>query len=415
MKKIIYIFGILFLSIVVILNFVFTANLDEVEAITINFNSFLYIIGLIALGIFIFFIARFINNNLYNTEDCKHSKIKKYLPIIAVSIYAIFVVLWPILVRPGIYGDCGTACDIAKIMYSNNYEALNDPTYTPGISLGDYIQRYHHQITLSFIYNIFFKIIFSNEVSFLRILNIYFIFLIVYSLYKINTELSYKYKTNKVLMFILLLTFITLPMFSTFIYGDIPSLALCLFAVYFTMKYTRTKEIKYIIFASLLTMVAYMMRMNSLIFIIATVIYLLLNLFKEFTKKTLKENLLNSTLIIAYVIISILPSSLVQNYYLNKYNLDSNNTYPTISYILMGMEDTSYRGNGWYDSNISEPALKNPDIKDEYVQRVKNRLQYFSQNIGYTFEFYTSKLASMWTENTYSAIRNNATDSRKSI
>lgn len=412
MKKIIYIFGILFLSIIIILNFSFTANLDANEAVTINVNSILYIIGVIALGIFIFFIAKFINDHLYNTENCKHPKIKKCLPIIAVAIYAIFLMLWPILVRPGIYGDCGTTCDITQIMYNNDYEALNGPTYTSGISLGDYIQRYHHQITLAFIYNIFLKIIHSSEVSLLRILNVFSTILIVFSLYKINIQLSKKYKTNKVLMFILLLTFITLPMFSTFIYGDIPSLALCLLAVYFTMKYTETKKIRYIIFASLSTMIAYMMRMNSLIFVIATVIYLLLNLFKEFTKKPWKENLLNVGLIIAYIVISIFPSTLVQNYYLNKYNLDKNSSYPIISYILMSMEDDSYRANGWYDSNISEPALQNPDIKDEYVQRVKDRLLYFSQNIDYTFYFYTSKLASMWTENTYSAIRNNATNDR---
>ncbi len=410
MKKIIYIFGILFLSIVVILNFIFTANLDANEHITINFNSFLYVVGLILLGLFIFFICKYINNNLYNTENCKHPKLKKYLPIIALLIYLIFLILWPILVRPGIVGDSGTVCDIAKAIYNNNLkEAFESSSYASGISLGNYFQSYHHQITLAFIYSIFFKIIHFGEAGPLRVLNVLAIILTIFSLYKINVQLSKKYKTNKVLMFVLILTFASLPMFSTFIYGDIPALSLCLLSVYFTMRYTETKKIKYIIFSGLLTMVAYMMRMNSLIFVIATVIYLLLNLFKEITKKSWKENLLNAFLIIIYIVISIVPSSLVQNYYLNKYNLDKNKSYPIISYILMAMEDNSHRGSGWYDEDIGEPALRDPNIKDEYVERVKNRLQYFSQNIGYTFEFYVSKLASMWTENTYSAIRNNTT------
>lgn len=408
MKKIIYVFGILFLSIVVILNFVFTANLDANEHITINFNSFLYVLGLVLLGLFIFFICTYINNNLYNTENCKHPKIKKYLPIIALIIYCLFLILWPILVRPGILGDSGTICDISKAIYNNSLkEAFESDSYASGISLANYFQSYKHQITLAFIYNIFFKIIHFSEAGPLRILNVLAIILIIFSLYKIIMQLSKKYKTNKVLMFTLTLTFVSLPMLSTFIYGDIPSLGLCLLAVYFTMRYTETKQIKYIIFSSLLTMIAFMMRMNSLIFIIATVMYLLLNLFKEITKKSWKENLLNAFLIIVFIVISIIPSTLVQNYYLNKYNLDKNKSYPIISYILMAMEDTSHRGNGWYDENIGEPALKDPNIKGEYVERVKDRLQYFSQNIGYTFKFYTSKLASMWTENTYSAIRNN--------
>ena len=73
------------------------------------------------------------------------------------------------------------------------------------------------------------------------------------------------------MLFTLIFTFISLTMLSTFIYGDTPGLALCLFSVYFMMKYTKEKAIKYPIYASFCTMVAYMMRMNSLIFIIATV------------------------------------------------------------------------------------------------------------------------------------------------
>ena len=73
----------------------------------------------------------------------------------------------------------------------------------------------------------------------------------------------------------------------------------------------------------------------------------------------------------------------------------------------MGMSE-SWRGNGWYNESIGEPALKNPQsiIKD-YESKIKDRLTYFSQNIGYTFRFYTMKLASMWAENTYSAVRLN--------
>ena len=66
------------------------------------------------------------------------------------------------------------------------------------------------------------------------------------------------------------------------------------------------------------------------------------------------------------------------------------------------------RENGWYNESIGEPALKNPQgIKEEYLNRIKERLEYFSHNLGYTFNFYTMKLASMWSENTYAAIRYN--------
>lgn len=408
MKKIIYILGILFLAIVIILNLLFTANLDASEHITIKFNNYIYIIGIVLLATLIFFTTRIINKKLYTNEENKSKKkLRTILFILAFSIYIAFTVIWTIIVRPPIVGDQIHACNLAQTFYRNNLEEyLPNLTYA-GIPLSEYMQAYHQQISLSFVFSIFFRIIHFDEIALLRILNVIGSILIVLALYKINNQLAKKYETNKVLLLTLILTFVSLPMLCTFIYGDIPSLALCLFSVYFMMKYTETKKIIYPIFASIFTMIAYMMRMNSLIFIIATAIYLLLNLFKDITKKAWKENVFNILIIVIYIVISIIPSSIVKNYYLNKYNLDKNKAYPNISYFLMAMEE-SWRGNGWYNEDIGEPALKDPENKkEEYKDRIKERLKYFSENIGDAFEFYSMKLASMWTENTYSAVRSN--------
>lgn len=408
MKKIIYFFGIVFLAIVVILNLVFTANLDASEHISINFNSFFYVAGLVFLGLFIFWITKLIYKHLFNdTEQKSKKELRIFLFVAALSLYLLFSVLWIIFVVPGVGGDQIHACNLAQTFYRGNVEEfLPNLTYA-GIPLRDYMQAYHQQISLAFVFSILFKIIHFDQFMILRGFNIICNLLIVFALYKICKQLSKKYKTNKVLLFTLILTFISLPMLATFIYGDIPSLALCLFAVYFMMRYTETKEIKYPIFASLLTMVAYMMRMNSLIFIIATVIYLLLSLFKEIKANSWKKNLLNIAIIGMYIVVSILPSSLVKNYYLDKYAMDKSKAYPNISYFLMAMEEGP-RANGWYNEGIGEPALKDPENKKvEYVGKIKERLNYFSKHIGYTFDFYTKKLASMWTENTYSAVRNN--------
>ena len=43
MKKIIYFFGVIFLSIIILLNIIYTATLDSSEHITITFNSLIYI------------------------------------------------------------------------------------------------------------------------------------------------------------------------------------------------------------------------------------------------------------------------------------------------------------------------------------------------------------------------------------
>lgn len=402
MKKLFAVIGIVFLSIVIMLNICFTAFLDASEHITINNNNIIYVLGLILVGILIYFLTNFINKILY--KDDKRKKIRKWLFIAVISIYIIADILWTIFVRPPIVGDqVHVACMGQLFARGYDEEILQSMTYA-NIPLKDYMQAYNQQIPQAFIYGLFFKLIHFDGIGVLRVLKVFSVIAIVVAIYKIGNMLSKKYKVNKVLLLTLLLTFASLPMLSTFIYGDLPSLAFSLFCVYYMMKFAEYKKLNYALIASIFSMLGYMMRMNSLIFIIATVIYLLFNLFNKIKTKTAKENIINFIVIIAYIIISIIPSKLVNNYYIHKYDLDKSKTYPSISYFLLAMEEAP-RGNGWYNESIGEPALKDPEgIKDEYANRIKERLEYFSQNLGYTFNFYTNKLASMWSENTYAAI-----------
>ena len=432
MKRFFSVIGIIFLVIVVLLNIFLTANLDASEHVTISFNNFFYIIGLIITGLIIYLASDALNKYLYKDE--KKKKLRKILFISAISIYIIADILWTIFVRAPIVGDQVHVNSMGQLFYRGyDEEIINSNTYA-GIPLGEYIQAYNQQIPQAFLYSLFFRLIHIDEFGTPRALNVIAIIIILIAIYKIGNIISKSHKVNKVRLMVLFLTFLSLPMLSTFVYGDIPSLAFALLSVYYMMRFVEydkhidtskgLKEnlngaisiqekqpkflgVKYFVLSTVFSMIAYMFRMNSLIFVIATVIYLLFNLFTKITSKTAKENITNALVIVIYVVMSVLPAKLVNDYYINKDNLDENKAYPNISYILMGMSE-SWRGNGWYNEDIGEPALKNPQgIKEEYENKIKDRLTYFSQNIGYTFRFYTMKLASMWSENTYSVVRLN--------
>lgn len=412
MKKIIYYIGLIVLTIVLIMNLLLTANLDQAEHITISFNSIIYILGLILVGIAIFYGTNKFDKYLNNDIKKDKSKLRDKIFIISLAIYIAFNIIWAIEVRPGIGGDQIHVSNFAQTIYRDDpNEFLPGLTYA-NIPLKEYIQGYKQQIPLAFVYSIFFRIIHFDVVPILRVLNVIGNIAIVFALYKIGKQLSKKYEINKVLLLTLIFTFASLPMLSTFIYGDIPGLALSLFSVYYIMKYAESKKIRYCVFSSLFAMVGYMMRMNSLIFVIAIVIYLILNLIKNIKEKSnskqkWKEILLQTSMIIMFIAIAIIPSSIVENYYMDKYDMDKTKAIPKINYFLMGMEESG-RGNGWYNEGTGEPALKNPEgIKEEYKARVKDRLGYFSGHIGEAIDFYTKKIASMWTENTYSAVMNN--------
>lgn len=405
MKRFFSIIGIIFLVIVIALNLIFTADLDASEHITISYNNIFYIIGLIVIGLIIHFVLNILNKYLYKDE--KKKKLRKILFISAISIYIIADILWTIFVRAPIVGDQVHVNSMGQLFYRGyDEEIINSDTYA-GIPLGEYIQAYNQQIPQAFLYSLFFRLIHIDELGTPRALNVIAIIIILVAIYKIGNMISKNHKVNKVRLMVLFLTFLSLPMLSTFVYGDIPSLAFALLSVYYMMKFVDYNKLKYFTLATIFSMIAYMFRMNSLIFVIATVIYLLFNLFTKITSKTVKENIINALLIVIFIVVSTVPAQIVNNYYINKYNLDKSKEYPNISYILMGMSE-SWRGNGWYNEDIGEPALKNPESsKEEYAEKIKDRLTYFSQNMGYTFRFYIMKLASMWSENTYSAVRLN--------
>ena len=404
LKKIIYILGMISLVIITILNIVYTATLDDSEHIKISNNGFLYIVGLIILEIAIFTICKIINSKLNKENNVKK---KKIFMGITITIYIIFNILWCVFINPPIVGDQIHACNLAQTFYSgNDEEFLPNVTYA-GIPLIEYMQAYHQQISLAFVFSVFFRIIHFDGIGILRVLNIIGNIGIIIVLIKTCNQLKKKYNINKTTLLVLTTTFFPLIMLTTFIYGDIPSIALCLFSVYFAMRYTETNKYRYIIGASFLTMIAFMMRMNSLIFIIATTMYLVFSLINAFKNSSKKENIIKVILILLYITVSIIPSNLVKSYYIDKYNLDREKAYPNISYFLMAMEE-SPRANGWYSESIGEPALRNPRDKEiEYADRIKDRINYFANHLNYAFDFYTKKLASMWTENTYSAIFNN--------
>lgn len=408
MKKIIFFIGIAFLVTIAIFNIFLTANLGSFERVLFSLNSFFYIIGLALVGIALFLISNLLNKFLYaqNTPYKKH--IRKVLLTAVCVIYIAFTILWTLSVKPDIGADQICLSNLARVFYSSNNEhLLSNNTYAE-IPLAEYIQGYQHQIPLAFLFNLFFRLIHFDNIEYLKVFNVISIFLIVFAIFKIGFQLAKKYSINKVLLCILILTFLPLPMLSTFIYGDLLSLAFCLLSVYFMMKYVETQKLRYCLFSSFCSMVGYLARMNSLIFVIATVMYLLFDLInKETFKRTWKENLLKFSMIVAYIAITIVPSVAVKNYYLDKYELDKSKAYPNISYFLMAMEQ-SYRASGWYNEERGLYALNHPETaREQYKTDLKNRVNYLVGHPLYTTFFYGSKIASMWTENTYSSIWSN--------
>jgi len=278
-------------------------------------------------------------------------------------------------------------------------------TYGNKIPNRIYLKCYPQQFTIAFVWSILFRIFGTTSLALIRYFNVICNGLTVLAIYLICTELSKKYNANKILGVLLIATFITLPLLSTFIYGDLSCIAFSLLAVYFIIKYTRCQKQRYALISAIFLSISYMIRVNTLIFLIAIFIYLILDII-ESEKKI--EIIVKKALIIAgLIIIVVVPTTIVKNYYLKKYDLNKEKSFPITGWIYMGMQE-GYASPGWYNGEVAKFAFEDLEFANyAYDIAIEYRANYFLENPEDMFEFYKLKLASMWAENTYSAIHYN--------
>ncbi len=398
LKNVICIIGICLLTIVVMLNVLFNSTIDITEDVNIQINKIPYLVGLILLSGAIYWACKLIKKNSKNIK-------KKYIIFgIVLFLYVAVQIVWINVRQSSPVSDQQAVYKLAQTMTEDRVEEYitNTSCYGGALSTDTYFERCNQQFTLAFIWSLLFKIFNSTSFVIIEYFNVLCNLILAIAIFLICEELQKKYKVNKYLAMVVYFTFFTIPLLTTFIYGDLSGMAFAMLGVYFIMRYTREGKIRYAIYSALLMAISYMMRMNILIFIIAMIIYLFLDLISK------KDKILSKILIIvSFIIISIVPATLIKNSLLNKYNLGTNKSIPAIGYVLIGLNDESPVPGG-YNFEIANIAYKNIDeCKKIYLPMLKDRIKYLKENPDYTASFFIEKNCSMWTETTFGAVRYN--------
>lgn len=205
-----------------------------------------------------------------------------------------------------------------------------------------------------------------------------------------------------------------LIMYTSFVYGEIPSFAAISTGFYLltrlmTEAYTpprlspagRPKHnlslIWTVVGSVFFLVLSVMLRKNSLIFIIAAVLVLVL---WGLSRKR-PVCLLVAILCTAGSLL-ILPC--IQKYYEYRSGSTISAGVPSMSYFAMGMQESS-RADGWYNGFNFE-TYENAGMDTEItvarsLDAIQERLNYFKQNPGYAAEFYLRKYLSQWADGTY--------------
>ena len=224
----------------------------------------------------------------------------------------------------------------------------------------------------------------------------------------------------------LILVCCNLPMimYSSFVYGEIPSFAALSVGWYLLLRLlgsasrdsvsrndapsVTTRMLCRIIFTGfgsiLFLTLSVMLRKNSLIPVIAVLLVLLFEALRPGRNGKMRLGLLIMAVCLAVTSVNVLP--LTQKIYEKKAGNTLSSGVTAMSYLAMGMQEAP-RGCGWYNGfNIDtyDAAGMDTALANEISRlAIDERLAYFREHPGYTANFYLHKHLSQWADGTYAS------------
>lgn len=386
-KKIVSSIVILITILLLILNIIYTSNIKNVtENVFIQKNLINNIFIIITIFVFlsILILLEYINKN-------KKINTKIVIPLILI-IYFVINIVWIFINDVKIRADQDSVHQIAKNLVEGNIDNVKKDIY---------LERYNFQVGIVGFISFVYKIFGTTNYKIIQIINAFANVAILYGLYLIAKQINIKF--SKSAYWILSATFIPLILLSTFVYGDYIGYAFAIYGIYFIIKYTKTNRMRYGLISAIFMAMAYAVKMNYAIFIIAILIYCILNILqKKCEKKYIIKQLF---FIIIFFIISIIPYSCIQNKVIKDLGYDETKKMPITLHLYMGISE-SKRAAGWFNGDIQRTAWlgHTETAKKEYSEGIKNRIFYMIKDPIYTIKFYANKTISTWCDPTFQSI-----------
>lgn len=335
--------------------------------------------------------------------------VKKRLPLLFKLVCAWCIVVGILLI---LFSKTVPAADAMSVYSAAENLAYGD---TQVIHPTDsYLSYYPQQVGLMFFFELVIRVWRLIPVNLpayhiIKCINVLLALVIILFQYRIVHLLWNDLKVN---CCYLLLTGLNLPflMYTSFVYGEIPSFAAISAGVYYLLrllsvvnthgdapKECRAATLRCFLPSLLFFTLSVMLRKNSLVMIIAVLIVVLFQFMKEH-----KPILLLFALLCAVCCLSVLP--LVQKTYEYRAGNTLSSGVPPISYFAMGMQESS-RGNGWYNgfnfNTYQETGMDTEATSAISRAAIDERMEYFKAHPDYATGFYWQKYLSQWVDGTY--------------
>lgn len=338
-----------------------------------------------AIGVVIFLIVIYIVKKLLKNVSNKTLLIVTTIIIMLLS--AIFICTARILPK----ADQEVMTYLASEFMKGNYDALE---------ADGYLNRFPFQLGYMYLTELLFRIVRESAIV-MQLLNVICIGGIIILLYKFTNKMFQNKEVNKIFC-LLMLGFLPIVFFSTFVYGNIIGLLFALIAIYSILIYREKRKMKYLIIASISIGISILLKKNYQIFFVGIVVLLILDFIEKRDKKIWVGIILSA-------ICMILFNKIIFLYTEKRTGIEIADGVPMISYIQMGLKEGSEtKMAGWYDGSVvSIYQEANGDIikaSEKSMNNLKEILNDFSKNPSKIFKVLTEKIATTWLEPTFQTI-----------
>lgn len=210
---------------------------------------------------------------------------------------------------------------------------------------------------------------------------------------------------KRVQNYVILLDFFFLPAFFyiLFAYGNLPGLLLLMASFYCLGRWWQQNKWPYWLLASILSVLAYELKNNYLIGIIALIIASLLNFLR--TKKWAN---------LAFIAVTILLLA-GSNYALNTYysglthqEVNVSKGIPKSLYLVMGLSKNPQRSDGWYDGSTVKTYCRfkgNHQRANDYGDKqLRQKTAYFAKRPDQAAKLFKNKIVTTWGDPLFQSI-----------
>lgn len=302
--------------------------------------------------------------------------------------------LWTYFSKSGPASDCGSVYYAAKRFAVNDFSAVS--------YRDSYFSIYPFQLGLAFFYELIFRFAHNDNYHILQGVNALCLVLCAVSQYHLCGRF---FRKRAAQIYTLLLTASCLPfiMYGSYIYGEVPSFSFLLFGTWMLLVFLDGSGlIKALsgILALLSLSASVLVRKNSLVFMIALGIILLLWLIqnhRDLPRRKLSLYLIYFILLFALSACSI---PMVQALYAKRSGEKINPGIPSSTYLAMGLMEAD-AGPGHYNGYNFDTFTIDADYDAEMASRIgweayRERLSYFASHPVYSFHFFFRKFCMEW-------------------